>query len=101
MRVSMSAIGSEMFMDRYLLPARLHDAGELAVQRQLAEADAAEAKLPDVGARSPTEVAAVVLLHLEPGRPFGLDDHRNLSHVCSPSYSRRSPGPPELAKALA
>src|SRR5438093_3141774 len=86
MRVSMSAIGSEMFMERYLLPARLHDAGELAVQRQLAEADAAEAELPHVGARPPAEVAAVVLLDLELWRPLGLDDHRNLSHVCSHRY---------------
>src|SRR5919109_5638392 len=57
MRVSMSAIGSEMFMDRYLLPARLDDARELAVQGQPAEADAAEAELPDEGARTPAEVA--------------------------------------------
>src|SRR5262245_14747176 len=97
MRVSMSAIGSEMFMGRYPLPARLHDAGELAVERQLPEADAAEAKLPHEGARAAALVAAVVLLDLEPGRPPGLDDHRNLSHVCSPSLSRRSPVHPELA----
>src|SRR5882672_2173658 len=38
-RVSMSAIGSEMFMD---LPARLRDAGQLAGQGALPETDAAQ-----------------------------------------------------------
>src|SRR5689334_18583277 len=68
MRVSMSAIGSERFMARYLLPARLHDARELAVEGQLAEADAAEAELAHEGARPSALVAAVVLLDLEAGR---------------------------------
>src|SRR3954466_2305064 len=61
-RVSMSAIGSEMFM---VLPARLRDAGQLAHERALAEADAAEREAADVGTRAPTHRAAVVPLHLE------------------------------------
>src|SRR6476646_4082272 len=47
-RVSMSAIGSEMFI---LLPARLRDAGQLADERALAAADAAEREAAHVRTR--------------------------------------------------
>src|SRR6266498_1117679 len=46
-RVSMSAIGSEMFIGP--LPARLDDARQLAQQGSLAEADSAEREAPDEG----------------------------------------------------
>src|SRR5688572_24916388 len=61
-RVSMSAIGSEMFIR--FLPARLGHARQLAQERTLPEADAAEREPPDEGARSPAHEAAVVRLHL-------------------------------------
>src|SRR6185436_17077684 len=46
-RVSMSAIGSEMFIGS--LPARLRDARQLAQQGALPEADAAQREPPDEG----------------------------------------------------
>src|SRR4026208_152099 len=55
-RVSMSAIGSEMFIGP--LPARLRDAGQLAEERTLPEADAAQREPSHVGARSPAHPAA-------------------------------------------
>src|SRR4026208_2443592 len=55
-RVSMSAIGSEMFIG--FLPARLGDAGQLAQERTLPEADAAQREPSPVGARSPAHRAA-------------------------------------------
>src|SRR6188472_2240762 len=58
-RVSMSAIGSEMFI---VLPARLRDAGQLADERALAEADAAEREAAHVCARPTAHEAAVIRL---------------------------------------
>src|SRR5512142_482353 len=78
MRVSMSAIGSETFIA--FLPARLGDAGQLAEQRSLAEADSAETEPPHESAWATTDVAAVVGLHLVPRRPLRLGDHRLLGH---------------------
>src|SRR5260221_1715756 len=104
-RVSISAIGSVMFMLRNLLaalPARLGHTGKLTAQRELAEADAADAKLAHIGAGPSTQVAAVVLLHLEPRLASRLHDHRDLGHCCplqaeSPGFgahaSRRFPVP--------
>src|SRR5436309_10588621 len=66
-RTNMSAIGSVIDIAA-LLPARLHDARNLALERQFAEAEAAEFELSDVAARTPAELAAVVCAHLEPGR---------------------------------
>src|SRR5829696_10452995 len=62
-RVSMSAIGSEMFMG--FLPARLGDARQLAQERTLPEADAAQSEAPDEGARPAAHGAAVVRADLE------------------------------------
>ena len=58
-RVSMSAIGSETFI---FLPARLRDAGQLADERALAEADAAEREAAHVGARPAAHRAPVIRL---------------------------------------
>src|SRR5262245_29955991 len=65
-RVSMSAIGSEMFIGS--LPARLRDAGQLAEERSLPEADAAQGEPPDVGPRTPAHGAAVIAANLVLGR---------------------------------
>src|SRR6186713_1950542 len=81
-RVSMSAIGSEMFIG--FLPARLGDAGQLAQERTLPEADAAEREASDERARSTADVTAVIRAHLELRSALRLGDHRLLGHV-SPS----------------
>src|SRR5687768_7726842 len=57
MRVSMSAMGSEMFIS---LPARLGHAGQLAQQCALAEADAAQAEAAHERTRAAADEAAVV-----------------------------------------
>src|SRR6188508_3384947 len=77
-RVSMSAMGSEMFIG--FLPARLRDAGQLAEERSLAEADAAQGAPPDEGARPAAHGAAVIRPHLVLGGPLRLGDHRFLGH---------------------
>src|SRR3954454_7387487 len=81
-RVSMSAIGSEMFIGS--LPARLRDAGQLADERSLPEADAAEGEPPDEGARPAAHGAAVVRPHLVLGCPLRLGDHGFLGHLSPP-----------------
>src|SRR5687768_4213633 len=68
-RVGMSAMGSEMFMG---LPARLRDAGQLADERSLAEADPAQREAAHVGARPAADGAAGIRLALVLGRPGGL-----------------------------
>src|SRR6187402_3799580 len=60
-RVSMSAIGSEMFIG--VLPTRLRDARQLAQERTLPEADAAEREPSHEGAWSSAHEAAVICLH--------------------------------------
>src|ERR1700757_609727 len=58
MRVSMSAIGSVMLMSRSL-PARLHDARDLAAHCDLAQLVAAQPELPEHSARPAGQGAAV------------------------------------------
>src|SRR3954447_13263566 len=62
-RVRKSAIGSviDIALD---LPARLLDAGDQALVRDLAQTDAAEPELAEVRARAPAPLAAVVLARL-------------------------------------
>src|SRR6266571_4395809 len=71
-RVSMSAIGSVSTLPS--LPARLGDAGDLALQGKLAETNTAQPELPHEGARAPAAMAAVVLLHWKLRRPQCLRD---------------------------
>src|ERR1700755_462698 len=59
MRVSRSAMGSLVTDMR--LPARLRQAGDVALVGVLAQADAAEAELAQVRARPPAALAAVVV----------------------------------------
>src|SRR6476661_2108309 len=96
-RVSMSAIGSEMFIG--FLPARLGDARQLAQERTLPEADAAEREPPDEGTRPSAHRAAVIRLHLVLRGPLRLGDHRFLGHV-SPSPRLRGEGHAEEFKKL-
>jgi hypothetical protein len=68
-RVSMSAIGSlvipalQLFL--WLSPARLHDAGNFAVQRQLPETQPADAELAQKSARPSAAPAAVAVTALQ------------------------------------
>jgi hypothetical protein len=63
-RVSMSAIGSVSILR--LLPTALGHPRDLAVVRELAQADPAETEFPVDGARAAAAPAAGVLPHLEP-----------------------------------
>src|ERR1017187_4327357 len=74
-RVSMSAMGSLVILalQRFLWvsPARLRDAGDLPVQRQLAEAQPADAELAQKSARPSAAPAAVAVLAVVQPRRFG------------------------------
>src|SRR5688572_12960953 len=96
-RVSMSAIGSEMFIGS--LPTRLRDAGQLAQERTLPEADPAQREPSQEGARPSAHVAAVIRAHLELRASLRLGDHRLLGHV-SPSPRLRGEGHAEEFKQL-
>src|SRR3954454_18452192 len=99
-RVSMSAIGSEMFICLFL-PARLRHAGQLTQERTLPEADAAEREAAHEGARPSADRAAVVRLHGMLGGPLRLCDQRLLGHL-SPSPRLRGEGhAEELEQSLA
>src|SRR5919202_1918855 len=63
MRVRKSAIGSVIDIVLYL-PARLLDAGDQALVRDLAQADTAQPELAEVRARATAALAAVVLARL-------------------------------------
>src|SRR5216684_1836021 len=59
-RVSMSAIGSVINS-----PAALRHARDVAFERQLPKAQAAQSEFPHVGARPAAQMAAVAQAHLE------------------------------------
>src|SRR5579875_3748444 len=81
-RVSMSAIGSVMVIGaRLLSPARLRDAGDLAGVHQLAQADPAQAELPEHRVRSPAPAAPGVGPHLELRRALLFLDQCLLRHL--------------------
>src|SRR6476661_7627172 len=93
----MSAIGSEMFMGS--LPARLRDAGQLAEERALPEADAAQREPPDEGTRSSAHRAAVIRLHLVLRGSLRLGDHRFLGHR-SPPRAYEAKGMPRSSRSF-
>src|SRR2546423_10703728 len=76
MRVSRSAIGSL----RMALPARLHDAGHLALEGELPEAQAAHPELAQVAAGTAAQPAAAVTARREFRRAQRLHDERGLGH---------------------
>src|SRR5438270_9904877 len=78
MRVSMSATGSVSI--QFLLPRALRHAGDDALVRELAQADATEAELAEHGARAPALVAARVVAHLVLRGARLLHDERFLGH---------------------
>src|SRR3954451_2172901 len=63
-RVRKSAMGSVIDIRRYL-PAALRHAGDVAVVRELAQADATHAELAEHRARAPAAATAGVLARLE------------------------------------
>src|SRR5262249_38135957 len=77
MRVSRSAIGSL----RMALPARLHDARDLALERQLAETEPTHLELPEVAARPAAQLAPRVGARLELRLTLRLHDERGLGHT--------------------
>src|SRR5262249_31831911 len=77
MRVSISAIGSL----RMALPARLHDARHLALERQFAKAEPAHLELPEIPARAAAQLAAVIGARRELRLTLGLHDERSLRHT--------------------
>src|SRR4051812_7638712 len=96
----MSAIGSEMFICLFL-PARLRHAGQLAEERALPEADAAEREAAHEGAGPSADRAAVIRLHGMLRGPLRLGDQRFLGHL-SPSPRLRGEGhAEELEQSLA
>jgi hypothetical protein len=56
------------------LPARLGDAGDLARERQSAEADATQCEAADECPRPTAQLATVVLLGFETGRSTRFDN---------------------------
>src|SRR5512140_345187 len=63
------------------LPARLGDPGDVSAERELAEADAAELKLPQNAARPAAHFAPVHFPRHELRLPLSLDDHRCFGHL--------------------
>src|ERR1041384_5181640 len=76
-RVSISGMGSVMFIGSLLprSPAGLDHARDVALERQLAEADAAHLEFPQEGPRAAALAAAVVAAHGELRRALGLGNH--------------------------
>src|SRR5437879_1413276 len=68
-------------------PARLDDAGNLALEREESQADSAKLEFAIVSARATTNLAAVAVTHLELGRPVELRILTCTSHLCSLSRS--------------
>src|SRR5436305_15270241 len=94
MRVSISAMGSVIFMDGppyhegvttrasafvsflvTLLPTRFCDAWQFTTQCTFTEADTAQAKFTHISSRSPTNFATAMLLHFETGLALRLHNH--------------------------
>src|SRR5260221_8405273 len=95
-RVSMSAIGSEMFIG---LPARLCDARQLALEGALPEADPAQREAAHERPRTAADDAAVVPADLELRGPLRLGDQRFLVHGLPSPPTRRSAWPGARASA--
>src|SRR5690242_5729312 len=82
-RVSMSAIGS-VIIGCAPSPRRLHDTGDLARVRHLAQADTAQPEVAVDRARPAATLAAAVPAHLELRRLLRLVDECLLRHALTP-----------------
>src|SRR4029077_14277314 len=72
--VRKSPMGSVCIIFLWLLPARLHDAGNFSFERHAAETDSAHLELANVAARAAANTAAVAHAHLELGLLATLGD---------------------------
>src|SRR5574338_32501 len=81
MRVSMSATGSVMIMSVSSLPAGLTNAGDIALEGLLTEADPAQAESPQHGANAPAPLTAADRPTLELRRALGAPDPTGLRHI--------------------
>jgi hypothetical protein len=72
------------------LPGRLHDAWNLALERERAEAQAADAELAQERARTPAQVAAVVLAAGKLRLPFIFNAFCGSGHFAPDLLLRRS-----------
>src|SRR6202162_3490764 len=97
-RVKKSAMGSVCII---LLPARFHDAGDLALQRHTAKTDSAHLELANIPARASAAAAAVAYPHLEFRFLERLGDFCCACHLlCDPFFAKRNSQPLEQLAAL-
>src|SRR5437762_770576 len=96
LRVRRSPIGPVIIAVAASAPARLREPRDLALARQIAQAEATHAEAAEVRTRPATERAAVVGAHLELRRPRGLHHQRRLRHLASVSLR---PGTASRARA--
>ena len=66
-----------------VLPTRLGDTWQLTGRGEFPETDPAQTKLANIGTRSTTQLATVVVACAELGWPAGLDNQRFLRHLAS------------------
>jgi hypothetical protein len=66
---------SSFIIHNFISPTRLRNAWNIAFQRQLAEAQAAHLKLPQIAARPPADATPVSVTNLELGFPHQLGHH--------------------------
>src|SRR5687767_385977 len=95
-RVRKSAIGSVIDMRS---PARLRHAGDEALVRELAQADAAQPELAVDRTRAPAAPAAAVRPRGVLGRAVGPHDHGCLGHLLSGSPGLRGGERREIGRA--
>src|SRR6267378_6119508 len=97
-RVKKSAMGSVCIV---LLPARFHDARDLALYRHTAKTDSAHLELADIPARAAAAAAAVAYPHLEFRFLERLGDLCCACHLLrDPFFAKRKPEPLEQFAAL-
>src|SRR3970040_920832 len=82
-RVSMSEIGSVISLFSTRSPGTLRHAGDVTLERQLAEAQTAHAELGHEGPRPPAQLAAVPVADLVLQRLCFLGDLRSRGHFVS------------------
>ncbi len=83
------------------LPACLDNAGDLALERQLPEADAADSESPEVRPGTPAPAAPIVRADLELGRPLSFRYQTLLGHEASLDQFFRRGMPRSVISSLA
>src|SRR5258708_35753412 len=80
-RVRKSPMGSVCIIFLWLLPARLHDAGNFSLERHAAKTDSAHLEFANIAARAAANTAAVAHAHLELGLLASLCDFCQACHL--------------------